>query len=61
MAAPQLIDILERTVTGCKFLFVLWCISTVALYFLRLAQADLENARNFLARAAVENLVSEIH
>lgn len=37
MAAQELINILERTVTG--------------------SQADLENARNFLAKAAEQNLV----
>lgn len=37
MAAQELINILERTVTG--------------------SQADLENARNFLSKAAEQNLV----
>jgi hypothetical protein len=55
MAAQELINILERTVTGCRF-FELSFMKYID-QFIFLALADLENARNFLAKAAEQNLV----
>lgn len=54
MAAQELINILERTVTGCMYSIRIERLLITDFY---LAQADLENARNFLAKAAEQNLV----
>ena len=55
MAAQDLINILERTATGCTCTdrFIIWITNSDSFL---LAQADLENARNFLAKAAEQNL-----
>ncbi len=55
MAAQELINILERTVTGCRSFELSHLRIYRSIYLL--AQADLENARNFLAKAAEQNLV----
>ena len=57
MAAQELITILERTVTGCRCCTI--DASTNPLLPPFLAQADLENARHFLDRAAEQNLVGQ--
>jgi hypothetical protein len=58
MAAQEIINILERSVTGCRCLDLEFD-KTISEFIL--AQADLENARNFLAKAAEQNLVCSVN